>query len=264
MILVGTSGFSYKDWRGFFYPEGFPEREMLSFYAQHFKAVEINSTYYAIPGLRSVDSMIRKSQGRLEFVLKAHQNLTHTRERARETLPAFRAILGPFREASRLGCVLAQFPYSFKPTPDNRDHLLWLREGLPETPLVVEIRNQAWIDEEIRQVFRENQIGYCCVDEPRLPGLPRGVVWATGPIGYVRFHGRNRQKWWHHQEPAERYDYLYSEGELREWLPKLQELTGAMEKVFVFFNNHPHGQAAINARMLREMLSAEQGPEAVS
>lgn len=262
MIVVGTSGFSYKDWRGFFYPEGFPEGEMLSYYAQRFKAVEVNSTYYAIPGRRSVDSMIRKAQGQLEFVLKAHQDLTHAREKAREALPAFRSILPPFLEAGRLGCVLAQFPYSFKPTSGNRDHLLWLREGLPDIPLVVEIRNQAWIDEEVRQLLWENQIGYCCVDEPRLPGLPGGVVWATGRIGYVRFHGRNWQKWWHHQEPAERYDYLYSEGELREWLPKLGELARATEKVFVFFNNHRHGQAAVNARMLLEMLAAGPGPEA--
>jgi uncharacterized protein YecE (DUF72 family) len=192
----------------------------------------------------------------VDFVLKAHQDITHRRERASVTLPQFQNVLSPFLDAEVLKAVLLQFPYSFKHTLESRDHLLWLRESLFEISLVVEFRHRSWITEEVHQFLRQNDISYCCVDEPRLPGLPPSVAWATGPIGYVRFHGRNRQKWWDHKEAQERYDYLYTEGELREWLPKIWRLEKATEMTFVFFNNHPNGQGAINAQLMQEMLSS--------
>jgi len=78
-------------------------------------------------------------------------------------------------------------------------------------------------------------------------------------VGYVRFHGRAAEKWWKHQEAAERYDYLYAEGELQEWVPKIQALASQTGTTFVFFNNHPRGKAAANAFMMKHSLGLPVG-----
>ena len=92
------------------------------------------------------------------------------------------------------------------------------------------------------------------MDEPRLKGLLPPVAVATSPIGYVRLHGRNREKWWQHDNPSERYDYLYPEAELREWVPKIHALEKITDKVYVFMNNHPQGKAVQNAKHLQHLL----------
>jgi uncharacterized protein YecE (DUF72 family) len=254
-IKIGTSGFSYPEWRGVFYPGKLPQREMLAFYAQHFPAVEINSTYYHIPSARNMAAMATRAAGRLAFSVKAHQDMTHTRENLGDVLPAFQEAIQPLREAGLLGCVLLQFPFSFKSTRANAEFLRREIGELRPDPVVVEFRHRSWTTEETFGLLGELRAGYCCVDEPRLPNLPPPVVRATAPIAYVRFHGRNRQKWWTHAEAWERYDYLYSEAELREWLPKIQALAGEAETCYAFFNNHARGQAVTNAQMLTQLLA---------
>jgi uncharacterized protein YecE (DUF72 family) len=93
------------------------------------------------------------------------------------------------------------------------------------------------------------------VDEPQLEGLMPPVVRATGPLAYVRFHGRNAAKWWDHQQAWERYDYTYTDEELREWLPRLQELEEAVPVVLVYANNHYRGQSLQALRQLRMILA---------
>jgi uncharacterized protein YecE (DUF72 family) len=255
MIKVGTSGFSYPEWRGPFYPEGLPQQRMLDFYADHFAAVEINSTYYHIPPPRNMAAMAKRAEGRLEFAVKAHQDMTHSREKLDDALPAFREAIQPLREADALGCVLLQFPFSFKAGTENADFLCRMAGELAPVPAVVEFRHRSWTSEETFQLLRELGLAYCCVDEPRLPNLPPPIVQATAPLAYVRFHGRNREKWWTHKEAWERYDYLYSQAELREWVPKIRSLAEATEKCYAFFNNHARGQAVTNAQMLIRLLS---------
>lgn len=255
MIKVGTSGYSYQDWKGPFYPEHLLASGMLGFYARHFDAVELNSSFYRIPEPRMMEAITRKAGGRVEFAVKAHQDLTHSREGWARALPTFLKALKPLEDAEALGCVLLQFPYSFRNTPENTEHLLRLKEGFASVPLVVEFRHRGWIREETFRLLEECGIGFCCVDEPRLPGLPPPLVKATSRIGYVRFHGRNQARWWEHKEAWERYDYLYTEEELREWVPKIKALAQATEKCFVFFNNHPKGQAVSNARLMMQLLA---------
>jgi len=255
MIKIGTSGFSYPEWRGPFYPEGLPQQRMLDFYAGQFAAVEINSTYYHIPPPRNMAAMAKRAEGRLEFAVKAHQDMTHSREKAHDALPAFREAIQPLREAGALGCILLQFPFSFKATGGNADFLRRIAAGLAPDPLVVEFRHRSWTTEVTFDLLRKLGLAYCCVDEPRLPNLPPPIVRATAPLAYVRFHGRNRQKWWTHAEAWERYDYLYSEAELREWVPKIRSLAEASQQCYAFFNNHARGQAVTNAQMLIKLLS---------
>jgi uncharacterized protein YecE (DUF72 family) len=255
MIKVGTSGFSYPEWRGPFYPEKLPQQQMLEFYAKHFPAVEINSTYYHIPPARNMAAMAKRAEGRLEFAVKAHQDMTHAREKLNSALPAFREAIQPLREAGALGCVLLQFPFSFKATAENSAFLRRIAGELAPDPVVVEFRHRSWTTDETFGLLRELGVAYCCVDEPRLPNLPPPVVRATAPMAYVRFHGRNRQKWWTHAEAWERYDYLYSEAELLEWVPKIRSLADITQNCYAFFNNHARGQAVTNAQMLLRLLS---------
>jgi uncharacterized protein YecE (DUF72 family) len=259
MIKVGTSGFSYPEWRGPFYPEKLAQQGMLEFYSHHFSAVEINSTYYHIPSPRNMAGMAKRAEGRVEFSVKVHQDMTHARDKYAEALPAFQAALAPLREASALGCVLVQFPFSFKATAGNTDFLRRVATDLALDPVVVEFRHRSWTTEETFGLLQELGVAYCCVDEPRLPNLPQPVARATAPVAYVRFHGRNRQKWWTHAEAWERYDYLYSEAELLEWVPKIRSLAEAAQKCYAFFNNHARGQAVTNAQMLISLLSREPG-----
>ncbi len=254
MILIGTSGFSYADWKGRFYPAGIAASGMLPFYARHFGALEINYTYYRMPDAPTLERMAEKSEGAVTFTVKAHQDLTHSRTGGDAALGSFREALRPLTERGVLGCVLAQFPWSFPYGPDQTAYLARLAGGLGEIPLVVEFRNARWIRPEVFSFLREGGIGFCCVDQPRLRGLVPPVAEATSRIGYVRFHGRNAAAWWRHEEAHERYDYLYSETELAEWVPRIRALERATDKVFVFTNNHYEAKAVTNAKMLEELL----------
>ena len=199
--------------------------------------------------------MAQRAEGRLEFAVKAHQDMTHSREKMNNALPAFRGAIEPLRQAGALGCVLLQFPFSFRASGENADFLRRIAAGLAPDPLVVEFRHRSWTTEGTFELLRRLRLAYCCVDEPRLPNLPPPIVRATAPLAYVRFHGRNRQTWWTHTEAWERYDYLYTEAELREWVPKIRTLAEASQQCYAFFNNHARGQAVTNAQMLIRLLS---------
>lgn len=150
--------------------------------------------------------------------------------------------------------MLAQFPYSFACNRVNRDYLEVFREHLGDLPVVVEFRNAGWLRGEVLEWLRRHNLGFCCVDEPRLPGLIPPLAAVTSDIGYVRFHGRNAAKWWQHEHSYERYDYTYSAEELQEWVPKINEIDSRAKITFVFANNHWRGQAVNTIRQLRLMF----------
>ncbi|HEU4754173.1 MAG TPA: DUF72 domain-containing protein [Armatimonadota bacterium] len=261
--LIGTSGFSYDDWKGHFYPPDIKRADMLTYYARRFPAVELNTTYYGIPAPETLWQMSRRVPPGFRFAVKAHQDMTHSGVLMPEVFQQFREAVAPLADQGMLGCVLAQFPWSFKRTPENERFLAVLRQELPDMPVVVEFRNAAWVDEAVFDRLRELDLGYCCVDEPRLKGLVPPVAATTSGIGYVRFHGRNYQKWWQHDQPHERYNYLYSAEELQEWVPKIEQLAAGTETTYVFFNNHYEGKAGVNAQQLAELLNVPlPNPEA--
>jgi uncharacterized protein YecE (DUF72 family) len=252
MICVGTSGFSYKDWVGPVYPPDLPEREWLDFYAHQFSTVELNVTFYRVPSPRTVAGWVGRTPQSFLFAVKAFQGLTHGR--AEPDFRGFVEAIRPMIESGRMGCILAQFPYAFHATPPNREYLKQLREGLGDLPVVVEFRNAGWVSETTHELLRSLNLGYCCVDEPALRGLMPPVAVATGPVAYVRFHGRNAAKWFEHKEAWERYDYTYSRDELKEWVPRLEALEEQSELALVYFNNHYRGQGFQGARDLLALL----------
>ncbi len=254
MIHIGTSGFSYDDWIGHFYPEGTRKPDMLRYYAQHFRAVEVNYTYYRMPTATTLGQMAAKTPAGFQFVIKANSLMTHERETEPAIYEQFCSALEPLIESGKFGCILAQFPYSFRPSPRSAEYIGFLREQIPELPMVVEFRNRGWARRETLDILTEHNLGYCCVDEPNLRGLMPRAAAAVSDIGYVRFHGRNAEQWWDHEEAWQRYDYMYSEDELREWVEKVQGIEKKTYRTYVFFNNHYQGKAAMNASLFDQLL----------
>ena len=254
MVYLGTSGFSYNDWVGIFYPAGMPRREWLVYYAREFNTCEINSTFYALPKPSSLKAMVEKTGDGFLFSVKANQEMTHQRKDNAPIFEAFRQVLEPIISAGKLGCILVQFPYSFRFNRSNWEYLALLKKRLAELPVVIEFRHAQWLRKEVFDWLRQQDLGFCCVDEPQLPNLLPPLAETTSKIGYVRFHGRNSAKWWQHEQAYERYDYSYTPQELSEWLPKIQKLDRVAEKIFIFANNHWRGQAISTIRQLRVML----------
>lgn len=262
MIKVGTSGFSFADWKGTVYPAGLPEREMLSFYEKElgFSTLELNFTYYTLPSQKSFSAMSRKTSGDFEFIVKSYKGMTHeirnkeTGEMIdnRETFKKFKYSLEPIIGDGKLSGILAQFPYGFFPKPENVHYLERFKEEMGDLPLVFEFRNQAWLKDGTFELLEKKGIGFCIVDEPKLPKLMPYLPKATSEIGYFRFHGRNPN--WFNVPASVRYDYLYSENELVEFIPDIKEISNKAVKTFVFFNNCHAGSAAKNAVQMARLL----------
>ena len=262
MIRIGTSGFSFPDWKGTVYPLGIRERDMLSFYEKElrFNALEVNFTYYTLPSQKSFMAMSQKTSREFEFVVKSFKGMTHEiRDKEKgvminnqEIFQKFKYSLIPLIKEGKLACVLAQFPYGFFPNRENLDYLERFKNEMADIPLVFEFRNQIWLKEPTFQFLEKNRIGFCIVDEPKqlklMPYLPR----ATSEIGYFRFHGRNPN--WFNVPIKVRYDYLYSEGELKEFIPDIQNISKKTAKTLIFFNNCYSGSAAKNAAQMAKLL----------
>lgn len=256
-VLVGTSGYSFADWVGPFYPPGTRPGSFLGHYARHFDAVEVNATYYRIPAPAVLDRMAAKTPAGFHFVVKLNQAMTHEGSRDAALYRDFRAILEPLKAAGKYDGLLAQFPWGFRRNAANLDHLEAMRERLPGEPLFVEFRHDSWLTPELEPWLRARDLGYCAVDEPQLEGLIPPVTMVTATDAYVRLHGRNAKNWWG-RGGGDRYDYDYGENELREWIHRVGELADRARRTYLFFNNCHAGQAARNAKLMQEMLRQQK------
>jgi len=256
MILTGTSGYSYDDWKGIFYPENLKKEDFLRYYSSQFEAVELNFTYYRMPTEAIIESMLEKTEGQVTFAVRAHRTMTHERTAARKEIEEFTRALAPLKQAGRLGATLLQFPQSFHQREQNRYYLKKMVDAV-DFP-VVEFRSRQWSTPAIFDWLKKNTAGLCCVDEPNLKGLMPPVTVVTSKTAYVRFHGRNAAQWYRHNHPHERYNYLYSESELAKWIPRIIQMDKASEKTLVFFNNHFEAKAAQNAKGLTSMLKKQE------
>ncbi len=252
-IVIGTSGYQYRDWVGPVYPKGTRSQDMLAEYAQRFRAVEINFTYYGLPKAANMKRMAEATPDDFEFVVKAHRTTTH--ESKLDDVPALMEGLEPVREAGKLSGVLCQFPWRFRNDKDSRAYLARLAKEFGDVPVFVEFRHESWIRGPVFKFLEASGLLYVSVDEPELPGLVPRTGKLTGPMGYVRFHSRNARNWWKTGGKA-RYDYDYSDEEMTEWLEAIEEMAGRSDKLFVFFNNCHRGQAAKNAESMKRILQA--------
>lgn len=250
---VGTSGYSFADWVGPFYPPGTPKQAMFDQYVRHFRTVEINYTYYRMPAARTLAGLDRRSPPGFDFWIKANRQLTH--EGKLEPAEAFLDALDPLRAAGKLAGVLVQLPQSFHRTISNRKYLAGLLEALASVPLAVEFRHFSWDHRSTYTGLADRGVTFVVPDVPPIASLHRPSARLTGPTGYLRLHSRNAELWY--AGAAERYDYSYSRQELTELLDEWASLEDNARGVYAFFNNCHRGQAAENAqtfeRILREM-----------
>lgn len=255
IIKVGTSGYSYEDWRGSFYPADLPANKMLEYYVRYFQTVELNSTYYTIPLVSTFQRLAEKTPAQFEFIIKVHQETTHRRLENEKAIKQLMEAVKPLDDQNKVHGFLAQFPYSFKNNEENRHYLVQTKSYLGNHPLYVEFRNYTWLAASLPDFLKNNNIGYVNVDEPPLKGLIPKQDLVTAEAGYIRLHGRNEKDWWNGQGSA-RYDYEYSEQELREWLIHISNILKKTFKTYIFFNNHPTGKAVKNAEQMMAIIKS--------
>jgi uncharacterized protein YecE (DUF72 family) len=254
-VSVGTSGYSFHDWVGSFYPLQVPARQQLQYYAGHFPCLEVNVTHYRLPDASLLQRMCLRTPDDFQFLVKLHRSMTHEMIDEDDVYGSFAEALKPMQEAGKLAGVLAQFPFRFRSTPTNRAFVGRLHERFPGVPLFTEYRHASWITDSWFDFLEGQGIGYVSVDEPQLRDMVPPVVRATNDTGYVRLHGRNEQAWYSSgPEQGDRYDYHYSESELLDWAKKIRQLMDETRRVFVLFNNCHAGQAPANAQAMQQLL----------
>jgi uncharacterized protein YecE (DUF72 family) len=263
-ILVGPAGWSYKDWEGQVYPKPKPRGfDALSYLAQYFDAIEINSTFYRIPEAKTTQQWVDRvsDHAAFRFTAKLWQGFTHEGTASAQDEAAFRRAMDPLHEPGRLGAVLLQFPYRFHHTHDSRAHLRRLAEVFQTYPLVLEIRHWSWDRPEVYAFLREMGMGFCNIDQPQVSYSIGLTDHVTSAVGYLRLHGRNATAWFAEGgDSAERYNYRYSSQEL----DALEEITEALSRrareTYLITNNHFRGQAVFNALELRSRVRRARVP----
>jgi uncharacterized protein YecE (DUF72 family) len=260
-LLIGTSGYDYKDWKGIFYPEKLPQVRFLEYYATQFNSLELNGTYYRMPTQEQMRKMYVRSGGKLMFTVKAFQDLTHAsyteaygdKSRYQPLLAEFKNALEPLLAENKLLCALFQFPQSFHYEKAERIYLDSILKEISDIPVVVEMRNAKWQNDQVYNALRQRRVGWCITDNPKLNDLLKLEYISTSDIAYIRFHGRNA-KMWYNGDNVSRYDYMYSDDELQEFVEPIKYLLQHIRIVQLFFNNHARSQAAKNARKIAEFL----------
>ncbi|MFY9579157.1 MAG: DUF72 domain-containing protein [Gaiellaceae bacterium] len=303
-IRIGTCSWADEALSKHFYPPGTRPAERLPYYAEHFDTVEVDSTYYRLPADEMVERWAERTPNGFVMHVKAFGLMTRhpvkleslptnlrddapTDEKGRVDRPSrefrgevfrrFLSALEPLRSQGKLGGILFQFPSYVVRKDASLDYLRWAREQLGDDEMLVEFRHSSWLEEDARdetlRFLEEMGATHVVVDAPRIENaknLVPTVLALTSPTLYVRFHGRNASTWNKRGgSAADRFDYLYSEDELREWVQPLRELSEQAEQAYAFFNNNatsPDGrggrvaQAATNAKALRQLLEAEHVP----
>ena len=236
-VFVGTSGWTYDDWWGTFYPEDLTASERLSYYATQFDTVEINATFYRAPTPTMTAAWNRRLGNDFHLVVKGSRIVTHLKklDDCDEQLQFF---LDRVHGLTRLKVILWQLPPGIHKDITRLEHFLsklpdWARHA-------VEFRHKSWWDEEVRESLARHRTAFVAVSHPKLPDR----VYATTDFLYVRFHGKG----------SDLYRYNYSEKELSLWVSMLKSHLRD-RTVYAFFNNDDNANAPRNARTLREMIS---------
>jgi uncharacterized protein YecE (DUF72 family) len=241
-ILVGTSGWSYRDWIGPFYNK--KDKSMLKAYSKVFRTAEIDSTFYAYPSKGTVMGWVKYSPEGFVFTAKLPRLITHEKmlnleEGIEKDLNRFCDLIRPLLLNGKLGCLLIQLPpkYAFNP-----DHLEKFFRILPkEFKFAVEFRHLTWMKNETWKLLKKYEVAYTIVDEPLLPP----EVQVTSNFAYFRWHGHGMRPW---------FNYRYKVEELKPWMPKVRKVAKGVKKVYGYFNNHFHGYAVENCLQVLEML----------
>lgn len=247
-INIGTSGFSYKDWLGSFYPQFCPPADFLRFYASRFQTVEIDSTFYRIPTESTVLKWAENTGDGFKFAAKFPQTVTHEGYLCDRVESANRFVEVMKLLGDKLGPLLLQFPYGFK--ADQAPLLTKLIGSLPpDVQVSVELRHRGWLDNDaIFDSFRERNIAFCLIDHP---WMPRSKI-TTADFVYVRLLGDRKKI-----ESDFSYVRFDREEDLIWWHELVREYADQGKDIYVYFNNHYTGHSPTSACRLLEMLNSE-------
>ena len=255
-IRIGPAGWSYTDWEGVVYPPHGSKFDPLAYLSGFFDTIEINSPFYRIPPATHAKSWVRRVGGNpdFKFTTKVFRGFTHEDQDVRaDDVKAFRDYLDPLAGSGRLGAVLLQYPWSFKHSPESIDKLDRLFRQFDGYPLALEVRHASFQSDEFLRFLDQRNVSWVNVDQPLFHESVKPADAVTGPVGYVRLHGRNYEKWFAHDESWERYNYLYSKEELAPWVDRARRMAESKE-TYIVTNNHFRGQAIVNAGDLKEAL----------
>lgn len=256
MLRIGPAGWSYKDWEGPVYPTPAPKGfDPLSFLAGLFPTIEINSTFYRPAPPSMTETWARRTPDGFVFTAKLWEKFTHAKERfTKDDARVFQEGLAPLLQAGKLGALLLQFPWFFEDTPDARDRIRAVVEAFDGwAPLVLEVRHRSWLD--ALDFLGALQLCFCNIDQPTSSTAISGTDLVTGPLGYVRLHGRNAKAWFSKTAGRDqKYDYLYLEQELQTWVDILRRMEEQADTIYVITNNHFQGKAIANAIQLMRLL----------
>lgn len=258
MIRVGPAGWAYKDWAGIVYPHPKPRGfDPLSYLAEYFDTIEINSSFYGPPKPSTAKKWIEsiRANPQFRFTAKLFESFTHARTPAPMDERDFKDGIAPLLESSRLGALLVQFPWSFKNDTDSREYLVALCRSFREYPLVVEVRHSSWVDPAVLDLLGEMGVGICNIDQPIFHRSIKPDALVTSTVGYVRLHGRNYKQWFSPTANVrDRYDHLYSTDELAPWLDRIKQIARDATETYVVANNHNIGKGPVNALEIRALL----------
>jgi uncharacterized protein YecE (DUF72 family) len=292
-IVVGTSSWADPGFVEEWYPRGLAARDRLPWYAERFEAVEVNSTFYAVPEQRTVQRWAEVTPAGFSFDVKLHKLLSRhsaqldslppdlrplarTSERGRVLLTdelqaamveATLAALAPLESSGKLATLLLQLSPGFEPRRHQLDEVVPLLEALAPRPVAIELRHRGWVDpdrlEQTLGWFEEREAIFVCVDSPqgKAPTMMPPVDAATHPrVAYMRMHGRNADGYLHGKTVAERFGWQYSDEELRELKGRAEGLAEDAETVRMMFNNNRGGDAPEAAQRMRELLGQDAQP----
>ncbi|HEU4657847.1 MAG TPA: DUF72 domain-containing protein [Capillimicrobium sp.] len=290
-IVIGTSSWADPGFVEEWYPPGLPARDRLAWYAERFEAVEVNSTFYALPDARTVERWAKVTPDGFTFDVKLHKLLSRhaatpdtlppdLRDRltvrgprgrvelderlertiARRTLE----LLEPLREAGKLSSLLLQLSPSFKPRAHDLDELRPLLAALDGARVAIELRHRGWVDPDRLDAtldwFEDAGAAFVCVDAPKAKAptaMPPVDAVTRSDLAYLRAHGRNAEGYTRGRSVPERFGWQYSDRELAEIGDRVQELAGDAGEVRVMFNNNRGADAPKAAERMRELLGQE-------
>jgi uncharacterized protein YecE (DUF72 family) len=301
-LRIGTSGWNYPTgkgtWNGLFYPASRSKRagtagfDELRFYAEHFDTVEVNSTFYGPPRAEITRGWAERTPAGFEFSVKLYQKFTHPKmfkEAALKSAPGsegplldllaqvtqsdiddFRTGIEPIADAGKLGALLAQFPPSFKRSAASCDYLSRLLRVFDGYPIAVELRHSSWSDAfgDTLQILNGFGAGWAQIDEPKFRfSIRQNALPNVTGFYYMRLHGRNAAQWWRHDKSEDRYNYLYTNEELKEFSETATAAKALVKKAYLYTNNHFSAKSVVNAVMLKaqmgEPIEGEYPPELV-
>ena len=244
-IIIGTSGWQYRDWRDGLYPKGVPQRRWLEHYATQYLTVENNSTFYRLPAPETFAGWRARTPDDFVMAVKASRYLTHVRKLRDPAEPVAQLLSAAAELGPKLGPILLQLPPTLKAEPALLDACL--KEfraarpagghGLPgdhgRLRIAVEPRHPSWWTEEVQQMLASHDAALCWADRLDRPVTP---LWRTAGWGFLRLHEGTADPW-----PS------YGEQALRSWVDRVRQAWPGDADVYVYFNNDPGGAAVVNS-----------------